>query len=158
MFSCALGYKPDFTPEGSVARLAPQPRELTGVPATTGCSTQPSKECDLLWLCHISQPSCHHRAPERHRCPFSGNWTIHQFPGQQNSSSYFVNCTNTMHIVYSEISDTWFVITQVWKPKLQLFNLGTESFPKVPDVHGSGCGSMFLFLLSIKRPQTENFD
>lgn len=41
-----------------------------------------------------------------------------------------------MPIVYTENSDTLFVITYTWKPKLQLFNLGNESFPHLPKAHG----------------------
>lgn len=48
MFLCAMGYKPDFTLDGSVANLLPQPGELTGVPGTTRCPTHPSEGCDLL--------------------------------------------------------------------------------------------------------------
>lgn len=47
MFSCALGYKRDFTLEESVAHLIPQSWELTGAPDSAGCPTQPSEGCDL---------------------------------------------------------------------------------------------------------------
>lgn len=79
MFSCALGYKPDFILEESVAHLIPQPWELTGVPGTTGCPTQPSEGCDLLGCvissdCVIFPSPCvttgHLNGP---RCRYSGN-------------------------------------------------------------------------------------
>lgn len=155
MFSYALGYKPDFTPEGSVAHLAPQPWELTqplqAVPHSLLKSVI-SSHCVIFPSPFVT--TGHLKGT---RCPCSGNWTIHQFPGQQNSSSYFVNCTNTMPIVYTEISDT---LSSLRCGNLNCSYLiwGLNPSLKFLMCMGSGCGSTFLFLLSIKRSQTENFD
>lgn len=64
-----------------------------------------------------------------------------------------------MPIVYTENSDTLFVITYTWKPKLQLLNLGNESFPHAPKAHGWVWLWKYISLLLTKtRSQTKNLD
>lgn len=158
MFSCALGYKPDFTLEVSVTHLVPQPWELTGVPGTTGVPHNLQK--GVISSDPVIFPSpcvtIGHLNGTRGAC--SGNWIIHQCPGQLNSFSYFINCINTMPIFYNEISDTSSSFTH-GNLNCSYLIKGLDPSPMfLMCMDGSGCGSTFLFLGSMRRSQTKNFD
>lgn len=122
------------------------------------CPTQPTEGCDLLWSSHISQSMCHHRVPEWHQRSMLRELNNSPMSGQLNSFSYFINCINTMPIFYDEISDTLSSFTH-GNLNCSYLIRGLDPFPMfLICMDGSGCGSTFLLLGSIRRSQTKNFD